>query len=667
MKRILIPLFVCALFACSKKDNENPPPSQPLAVNEVTAYLDAVDSLSEFAIALKKTNITAADAAVGLTVFAPGNEAIGSYDAGARTMGKDLPDSIVKDHIVKGLFKAADLTDGKILTTLSGKQLKVKVISGDIYVNGVKITIEDGDAGTQIVHTIAEMLSASPGEANITVFDATQWSTDNRNGLPAAGATVNLYTSTEAYFDGTPDYTTTTDASGVAHFTGIPAGNYYAVVTKGSLSNTWPNALKLSLANTDSLFQSETELANAPHMYSAVPGDFRFVDINGDGIINGDDKTAAPYRIIVINDGALTTTKVLIGFEENHALKPYKTADEATTALTAIAKEIGLQQKFLVMLDGIMSDDANCDNLPNWCAYDQFSFTASDNTIYSIWNSEYASIKKLNRVIYSLPFMTGDTTVVAAQARGLRAYTYLQLATYFGEVPVTTDLLMSANISRSSLNDTYQFIKNELAIALATLPATAPDAPFRHLTSVAAKALLARIAIANSDFTTAKSYANNVIQSGHSLSADTSLIFTDVYASEILWDLSYNFPTGFYGYFYGRSFCPVVRLSEMYLISAEANIAMSDLSSAAQSINTIRNRDELSILSFANPDEARAGLMSTRKAEFNSEGYRFVDLVRWGQAAQTLGNKGYQSHHSKLPIPANILDQYPNITQNVGY
>src|SRR3954470_18616001 len=96
MKKILYPLLVCGLFACSKKDTQTPQSTEPVAVTEVSAYLAGVDSLSEFETAFKKVTISTADASGGLTIFAPGNETIGSYDIGAKTRGTDLPDSIIK-------------------------------------------------------------------------------------------------------------------------------------------------------------------------------------------------------------------------------------------------------------------------------------------------------------------------------------------------------------------------------------------------------------------------------------------------------------------------------------------------------------------------------------------------------------------------------------------
>lgn len=42
---------------------------------------------------------------------------------------------------------------------------------------------------------------------------------------------------------------------------------------------------------TDGVYQNEAEIANSPHMDGAKPGDLKFVDITGDGVLNADDRT----------------------------------------------------------------------------------------------------------------------------------------------------------------------------------------------------------------------------------------------------------------------------------------------------------------------------------------------------------------------------------------
>lgn len=662
MKKILYPLLVCGLFACSKKDTQTTQSTEPVAVTEVSAYLAGVDSLSEFETAFKKITISTAEASGGLTIFAPGNETIGSYDIGAKTKGNDLPDSIIKSHIVKGVFKAADLTDGKQLTTLSGKVFTVKVIDGKIYVNGVLITIRDGKAGNQVVHCIAKMLTTSPGGTNVTVYDATKWSPNSPSGQLLAGATVNLYLTTAEYQNNTPSFTAITNNDGVAHFTGLPVATYFVVVKKEALSNIWPDANGNTYVSTDSVFQTQTEVdAQMPLQYGYTIGDFRFADLNMDGIINTNDKGVAPPRTIVVNEGEISAQKILIGYPKNSIMKLFTTLADAQTSLNSVITQVGVVHKSLVMLDGMMSDDADCSALAGWCAYDQFTFTATDSKIANIWGQEYSSITSLNRIIQSLP-QIGDTSVIAAQARALRAYAYLELATYFGGLPVTNDLTVPSSISRKSLADTYAFIENELRIALNTLPATGD---VHVVTKGVAKTLLARIAIVKGNFSVAGNYAGEVIQSNYSL-VDSTQIYASATSSEIVWDLSGTYPADFLTY-WNHSICPVARIAELWLIDAEADIALGNLTGAASSINLIRDRSGMPALTMTNPDEARTALKDTYQKEFFKEGFRFASLVRWGLAAEVLTSKGYQSYRSLLPIPANVLVNSPNMVQNPGY
>ena len=58
----------------------------------------------------------------------------------------------MRHHIIKGIYKLIDLTDGKILTGLSGKQLKVTRIGNDIWINGVRI------GGKEILSTNNEVV-----------------------------------------------------------------------------------------------------------------------------------------------------------------------------------------------------------------------------------------------------------------------------------------------------------------------------------------------------------------------------------------------------------------------------------------------------------------------------------------------------------------------------
>jgi uncharacterized surface protein with fasciclin (FAS1) repeats len=663
MKRLLYLLLICGIFACSKKDNVPSAPEQIDAVKQILAYLARVDSLSEFEIAFKKITITAADAANGLTVFAPGNESIGSYDLGGRTRGQDLPDSVIKSHVVKGVIKAADLTNGKKLTALSGKELTVKVVDGKIYINGALITHADGKAGDQIVHTISTLLTQRPGNIDIVVYDATNWSEAYRNGLLLEGATVDLYLTAGEYAHHEPHYTVTTDANGVAHFKNIAVASYFAVVTKGELANIWPDANGRTYISRDTIYQSYDEVLSMHEGATKAPGDIRFEDLNKNGYIEDGDKTAPPVRVVTVKAKETNTQKILVGYEVNSAMKLLTTVDQAQLLLTSVTEQIAVMQKTLVMIDGIMSDDADCTGLPDWCNYDQFNITAADNTINDIWTSDYASIQKLNKIILSLPGMTGDTTAVAAQARGLRAYTYLQLATYFGGLPYHKQLVMPVDITRRSLYDIYSLIRQDLMIALPGLPLTSTE---QKLTSGAAKALIARLSLYKFDYIPARDFANEIIESGAYSLSKAGEVFSNVNGPEIVWYMSGTAPYYFTSYF-GNRFYPEMRLPELYLISAEADIAMGYLDEAVQHISTIRSRSSMPAMSMTSHQEIKAALVDTYQREYLKEGHRFRGLVRWDMAEEVLAGKGYNATYKLLPIPTTFLQHYPGIEQNPGF
>jgi uncharacterized surface protein with fasciclin (FAS1) repeats len=88
------------------------------------------------------------------TVFAPTNAAFGKLPAGTvetlvKPESKATLTKILTYHVVPGKLAAADLTDGKKLTTVEGETLTVKL-------DGKKVWIVDAKGGTSAV-TIADV------------------------------------------------------------------------------------------------------------------------------------------------------------------------------------------------------------------------------------------------------------------------------------------------------------------------------------------------------------------------------------------------------------------------------------------------------------------------------------------------------------------------------
>jgi starch-binding outer membrane protein, SusD/RagB family len=148
----------------------------------------------------------------------------------------------------------------------------------------------------------------------------------------------------------------------------------------------------------------------------------------------------------------------------------------------------------------------------------------------------------------------------------------------------------------------------------------------------------------------------------------------------------------------------IIRFADILLWKAEALIETNqNLDEARTLINRIRQRAQNSTYVKTldgsadaanykiglystdgwNQDFARKALRFERRLEFAMEGHRFFDLVRWGDAAQTI-NDYYQSEasdvsyltgsqfiagkHEFLPIPQSEIDLAPAIyKQNDNY
>ena len=147
-----------------------------------------------------------------------------------------------------------------------------------------------------------------------------------------------------------------------------------------------------------------------------------------------------------------------------------------------------------------------------------------------------------------------------------------------------------------------------------------------------------------------------------------------------------------------------MRYAEVLLNYAEA-VAMGGNEGAItglEALNLVRSRAGLSEAPSLSMDNAEYGVKAERRAELFFEGTRFIDLVRWGDAANVLADcgtytpqfYGYQNgnnsapqdkdqwkiiktatigegfkanKHELFPIPAVDLNNNPNLVQNQGW
>ncbi|MEO6316043.1 MAG: RagB/SusD family nutrient uptake outer membrane protein [Chitinophagaceae bacterium] len=109
----------------------------------------------------------------------------------------------------------------------------------------------------------------------------------------------------------------------------------------------------------------------------------------------------------------------------------------------------------------------------------------------------------------------------------------------------------------------------------------------------------------------------------------------------------------------------ILRYADVILMLAEASNEMNDGVTAAANLEKIRDRASgflgatrtvLPKIAFVSQAQMRTAIKNERRFEFAMEGYRFYDLVRWGDAVSVLNGLGYTNRCRYYPIPQKAID-----------
>ena len=109
----------------------------------------------------------------------------------------------------------------------------------------------------------------------------------------------------------------------------------------------------------------------------------------------------------------------------------------------------------------------------------------------------------------------------------------------------------------------------------------------------------------------------------------------------------------------------ILRYADVLLMLAEASNELGDGATAAANLELVRNRASGNLgatrtivppIPFVNQAQMRQAIKDERLWEFAMEGYRFYDLVRWGDAVKELGPLGYTNRARFYPIPQKAID-----------
>ncbi|MBL7743125.1 MAG: RagB/SusD family nutrient uptake outer membrane protein [Chitinophagaceae bacterium] len=358
---------------------------------------------------------------------------------------------------------------------------------------------------------------------------------------------------------------------------------------------------------------------------------------------------------------------------------------------------------------------------------------ANSSTVASnFWSTAYANIYKINAILEGISKSSGISEPFKKQVRGemkaVRALYYFYLVNLFGDVPLVlnTDYRLNSTLARTPQQQVYAQIISDLGEAEELLPVTyvsANKARPNHWTAIA---LLSRVYLYLEQWEKAEEAATAIINSGmYSLVTNLNNVFTGN-SSETIWQVTSDIgntaeganyipssstvrPTYaispyllndaeltdlrrtswmksntvsgvpyHYPYKYKvRSGTPiteyniVLRLSEQYLIRAEAKAMQNKVAEGCTDLNVTRSRAQLGAIYFTSRDSLRTAIQQERRIELFSEwGHRWLDLKRTQTIDAILATRkapGWESTDALFPIPLAQLQINVFLQQNPGY
>lgn len=185
-------------------------------------------------------------------------------------------------------------------------------------------------------------------------------------------------------------------------------------------------------------------------------------------------------------------------------------------------------------------DDGAADNA--YCQYPWesnatlISAGSIDATLDAGYNSRYVFIRRYNYFLDNIGKATMDETLrkrFIAEVRVLRAFTYYELAHYFGAVPLLTKSYTNPDetaVAPTPATEVIKFATDEIKAVVADLPpAYSGGAPNQtgRITSGAAWAILTRIQLEYAQYAEAVISAQKVMGAGYQLFRKTALTASD--------------------------------------------------------------------------------------------------------------------------------------------
>lgn len=206
----------------------------------------------------------------------------------------------------------------------------------------------------------------------------------------------------------------------------------------------------------------------------------------------------------------------------------FETSDHAVWATNAVYQNFRSWEMCAfpwIGITDIISDDADKGSTPNDALYvlelDDFTFDATNQAFSGAWAGHYRTIFRANLAIDNVPGIDMDVELrerLVGEAKFLRAYSYLRLVQWFGELPLITRPLTEDEYftqERRPVSEVYGLIEQDLLDAIEVLPEKSEyaAADLGRATKGAARGMLAKLYMLKKDFPNAEKYCMEIINS----------------------------------------------------------------------------------------------------------------------------------------------------------
>lgn len=393
--------------------------------------------------------------------------------------------------------------------------------------------------------------------------------------------------------------------------------------------------------------------------------------------------------------------------------------------------EIGIANGGMTLICGLLSDELlNYSSRPDYVEFFNNNVTPPNNTIRLLWSEAYQNIYAANLVLEQLdrsPAISDQVRhVMKGEALFLRAFLHFNLLQLFGGVPYikVTDYKENNTAPRMATSQVYSEIIADLTAASLLLGDDYPTGEKTRPNKTAVHALLARVHLYAGNWVDAITYADSVLSANnYHLTAVNDVFLKN--SDEAIWQLMPVLPerNANEGYYFARKgrplyaslrpqflshydsidlrkqnwsskisvqkdsfyypnkykinsgsdlleYCMVLRLSEQFLIRAEAKARLAEIDESIEDINALRDRAGLPLLASNDVTDILDQLLLERSREMLVEwGHRWFDLKRFGRSTGFIGalKPGWTITDTILPIPQLQIQNSTNFPQNPGY